>query len=146
MTAYHTNYPDIDAPGTNAAASTTFNFVAKDPCAEVTGTTIALDTAAIVAAWPTVQSIYSSTDYAVDTTNWVTVTDLTGRNPPVDCGALDVSFTLATDGSQYLTELDSTATVDFASDTSALGDWTLTVAVHHANYIGGSNPVATYDH
>lgn len=36
--------------------------------------------------------------------------------------------------------------MDFASDTSALGDWTLTVAVHHANYIGGSNPVATYDH
>jgi len=53
VTAYNTNYPDITAPGTNAAASTTFTFAAKDPCAETTGTTIAIDSTQVAANWPT---------------------------------------------------------------------------------------------
>lgn len=73
----------------------------------------------------------------------MTVTDLSGTSP--NCGALVVSFSLAPD-SQYLSTAGAVATVDFNSATSALGDWTLTVNVHHTGYVDASNPVGTLDH
>lgn len=78
--------------------------------------------------------------------NWVTVTDHTARVPAVDCGALEVSFTLAPDA-QYLTTAATSATVDYASDTGAIGvSQTLTVTVQHANYKTNTDPAGTYAH
>lgn len=51
VTAYHTNYPNFGSD------TKSFSFVAKNPCEE---STIALDTAAVVAAWPSSQSIHES--------------------------------------------------------------------------------------
>jgi hypothetical protein len=138
VTAYHTNYPDGDSD------SFTFSFDAEDPCADATATTITLDTAAIVAAWTNTQvSIFTAEDYAFNSA-WATSTT-TGPTGTVDCGAFEITFTLETGGSTYLTDdAAGTATVDFAGTTSAVGSWTLNVFVRAAAYNGATDPVGTY--
>jgi len=138
VTASLTDYPDSDTD------NFVFSFTAEDPCADASATTITINEALVDAAWTNTDiSIYTSEDYVFDTTNWAS-SSTTGPTGTVDCGALAVFYTLTTDGAAYLTTSSNTATVDFASTTSAVGGWTLNIEVQAAAYTGVSDPSDTY--
>ncbi len=117
-------------------------FAAKNPCQE---STIAVNNAAVNAAWPATQSIHVSEAYAFVADTMATAT-IAGPNPDLDCGALVVTFTLSPDD-QYLSTTSDTATVDFAGATSAVGQsWALGLSVRFNGYSSASDPVGTYSY
>lgn len=133
VTAYHTNYPNA------SSATATYRFLAKNPCQE---STIQVDTTAVAAAWPASQSIHESTDYFFNESTMTTVT-IAGPDSSLNCGALVFTFSL-TPNSSYLTTTSTTATVDFASATSAVSiAWSLSVTIRFAGYSGAADPKAT---